>query len=46
MNLYLFLENLLFFLVVLWVGNYMLDVAQLPRLFCWEVQENSDIEIS
>ncbi|KOP23226.1 hypothetical protein AMR41_26995 [Hapalosiphon sp. MRB220] len=32
--------------IIVWVGNYMLDVTQLPRLFRWEVQENSEIEIN
>lgn len=26
--------------IVLWIGNYALDLAQLPRLFHWEVPEN------
>ncbi|MBW4648595.1 MAG: hypothetical protein KME06_07820 [Kastovskya adunca ATA6-11-RM4] len=25
--------------IVLWIGNYALDLAQLPRLLRWEVQE-------
>lgn len=29
--------------IVLWIGNYALDLAQLPRLFRWEMKENNDI---
>lgn len=39
-------RNLLLVEVVLWIGNYVLDVTQLPRLLRWEVKEDSDISIS
>lgn len=26
--------------IILWIGNYALDLAQLPRLFRWEISEN------
>jgi hypothetical protein len=29
--------------IVLWIGNYVLDVSQLPRLFDWEIQENQEV---
>jgi hypothetical protein len=29
--------------IVLWTANYVLDVAQLPRLLRWEMRENRDI---
>ncbi len=25
--------------IFLWIGNYLLDLAQLPRLFRWDIQE-------
>jgi len=39
----LWVRNLLIFELVLWIVNYALDVSQLPRLFRWEVRENSDL---
>jgi hypothetical protein len=39
-------RNLLLLEIVLWIGNYVLDVTQLPRLLRWEVKEDSDISIS
>jgi hypothetical protein len=39
----LWVRNLLVFELVLWIVNYALDVSQLPRLFRWEVRENSDL---
>ncbi len=38
----IWVRNLLLFEIVLWTGNYALDVSQLPRLFRWEVQENAE----
>ncbi|WP_017316464.1 hypothetical protein [Mastigocladopsis repens] len=38
-------RNLLLVEIVLWIVNYILDVAQLPRLLRWEVKEDSDISI-
>lgn len=34
----IWMRNLLILEIVLWTTNYILDVAQLPRLFGWEVQ--------
>lgn len=39
-------RNLLLLEIVVWIGNYVLDVTQLPRLLRWEVKEDSDISIS
>jgi len=39
----IWLRYLLIVEIVLWIGNYALDLAQLPRLFRWEMKENSDI---
>ncbi len=39
-------RNLLLLEIVVWIGNYVLAVTQLPRLLRWEVKENSDISIS
>ncbi|KAF3891061.1 hypothetical protein DA73_0400021695 [Tolypothrix bouteillei VB521301] len=33
------IRNLLFIEIVLWTGNYALDLSQLPRLVRWEVRE-------
>lgn len=33
------IRNLLLFNLVLWIGNYCLDLAQLPRLLRWEARE-------
>lgn len=41
----MWVRNILLLEIVLWIGNYGLDLAQLPRLFHWEVQEDSDIRI-
>ncbi|BAY98936.1 hypothetical protein NIES37_29140 [Tolypothrix tenuis PCC 7101] len=37
----MWVRNLLLFEIVLWTGNYILDVSRLPRLFNWPVQEDS-----
>jgi hypothetical protein len=34
------LQNLLLVEIVLWIGNYVLDVTQLPKLLRWEVKED------
>lgn len=39
----MWVRNLLIVEIVLWTANYSLDLSQLPRLFRWEVRENSDI---
>jgi hypothetical protein len=39
----MWVRHLLIVEIVLWIANYALDVAQLPRLLRWEVQENIDI---
>lgn len=40
----LWVRNLLIAEIVLWVLNYALDLAQLPRLLQWQMQDN-DIEV-
>ncbi|MEQ8974423.1 MAG: hypothetical protein RIE73_29040 [Coleofasciculus sp. C1-SOL-03] len=35
----MWIRTLLIVEIVLWTGNYLLDLAQLPRLFRWEVKE-------
>jgi hypothetical protein len=35
----MWVRTLLIVEIVLWTGNYLLDLAQLPRLFRWEVKE-------
>jgi hypothetical protein len=37
----LWIRNLLVLEIVLWTGNYALDLSQLPRLFRWEVKETN-----
>lgn len=37
------IQNLLILEILLWSGNYVLNVSQLPRLFRWKLTENSDI---
>ncbi|MBD3563387.1 hypothetical protein H6S82_31790, partial [Planktothrix sp. FACHB-1355] len=39
----IWIRYLLIVEIVLWSGNYALDLAQLPRLFRWEIQENKEI---
>ncbi|ARV63092.1 hypothetical protein BZZ01_17805 [Nostocales cyanobacterium HT-58-2] len=39
-------QNLLLVELVLWIGNYALDVSQLPRLLGWYVKESSQISRS
>ncbi len=39
----MWVRHLLIVEIVLWIANYALDVAQLPRLLRWEVRENRDI---
>jgi hypothetical protein len=39
-------HNLFVLEILLWTGNYVLDVSQLPRLFRWDVKYNSDININ
>ncbi|MEH1787341.1 hypothetical protein [Nostoc sp.] len=39
----LWVRYLLIFELVLWIVSYAIDVSQLPRLFRWEVQSNSDV---
>ena len=39
----IWIRYLLIVEIVLWTGNYALDLAQLPRLFRWELQEKKDI---
>ncbi|MBD2099430.1 hypothetical protein [Leptolyngbya sp. FACHB-261] len=34
------IQNLLLLEIVLWTGNYALDVTQLPRLLHWEVKDD------
>lgn len=36
------LQRLLLFEIVLWTVNYMLDVAQLPRLLHWQIKADGD----
>jgi hypothetical protein len=31
--------------IVVWTVNYVLDVSQLPRLFRWAVQDNSEVVV-
>lgn len=42
----MWVRNLLLFEIVLWAGNYILDVSRLPRLFNWPVQEDSQVNIN
>jgi len=35
----MWVRTLLIIEIVLWTGNYLLDLAQLPRLLRWEVKE-------
>lgn len=37
-------RNLLIVEIVLWIGNYALDLAQLPRLFHWDIREHENRE--
>ncbi|MFN6566019.1 hypothetical protein [Dendronalium sp. ChiSLP03b] len=37
----LWIRYLLVLEIVLWTGNYALDLSQLPRLFRWEVRETN-----
>jgi hypothetical protein len=37
----LWVRYLLILELVLWIGNYVIDVSQLPRLFRWEVSSES-----
>ncbi len=39
------IQNLLILEILLWSGNYVLNVSQLPRLFRWKLTENSDISV-
>lgn len=32
--------------IILWTGNYALDLSQLPRLFRWEVKEKNETRAS
>ncbi len=41
----MWVRNLLLLEIVLWTGNYALDVSQLPRLFRWFAKENSFVNI-
>ncbi|ERT09400.1 putative membrane protein [Lyngbya aestuarii BL J] len=36
----LWVRTVLILEIILWIGNYALDLAQLPRLFRWEISEN------
>jgi hypothetical protein len=38
-NELIWVRYLLIVEIILWIGNYALDLAQLPRLFHWEVKE-------
>lgn len=38
----MWVRNLLLLEIVLWALNYVLDVSQLPRLFRWETQRDSE----
>ncbi|MDF5716025.1 MAG: hypothetical protein PUP93_19590 [Rhizonema sp. NSF051] len=40
------LGNLLILEIIVWTVNYALDLAQLPRLLRWQIQENNQIENS
>lgn len=40
----LWIRYLLVLEIVLWTGNYALDLSQLPRLFRWEVRESGEME--
>jgi hypothetical protein len=35
-------ETLLLVEIVLWIGNYALDLAQLPRLLRWETKTETE----
>ncbi len=37
------IKNLLILEIILWTGNYALNVSQLPRLLGWELKHNSDV---
>lgn len=43
---FLWIRNLLVLEIVLWTGNYVLDLSQIAMLLRWEVTENSDISIN
>lgn len=36
------IQRLLLFEIVLWIANYALDLAQLPRLLRWDKEDGSD----
>lgn len=40
------IQNLLILEILLWTGNYVLNVSQLPRLLGWEFTQNSDIRLN
>ncbi|WP_414549708.1 hypothetical protein [Anabaena sp. CCY 0017] len=39
-------QNLLILEIILWTGNYALNVSQLPRLLGWELNQNSDVNLN
>jgi hypothetical protein len=39
----IWVRNLLLLEIVLWAGNYALDVSRLPILFRWETQHRSEV---
>ncbi|MEA5514592.1 hypothetical protein [Nodularia sp. UHCC 0506] len=39
-------RNLLILEILLWTGNYVLNVSQLPRLLRWKFNYNSDISLN
>jgi hypothetical protein len=42
----LWVRSILILEIVVWLVNYILDMSQLPRLFRWEVSENSEVSSS
>ncbi|HYW18793.1 MAG TPA: hypothetical protein VE956_05660 [Nodularia sp. (in: cyanobacteria)] len=40
------IQNLLILEIILWTGNYALNVSQLPRLFRWQFTQNSDVSLN
>ncbi len=45
-NELLWIRYLLILEIVLWAGNYALDLSQLPRLLRWEFPENPDMNLN
>lgn len=39
-NELMWIRNLLLFEIVLWIANYTLDLAQLPKLFHWQIKDD------